>query len=134
MKRTILLILAIVIGLLILATAMLSAAASLANGIAFATASTALLVSQCISGLLVLAALAGGIGLGFGAANFLAFRRTVQQNQFPPSEVLPALNQTQPATKHLPEPQTHLPSVYLAVKPPAQVEETEDTLFENWGW
>lgn len=127
-----------VVVLLSLATALTSATANLANGVAFATASTALLTSQCITGFMVLVAIVAGIGVGFGVANFLALRRAAKQRSWisplPQPGIQRSLRQEQPTAGYLPDPGVRLPSLYLPVEQNVQPEEAEDTLFKNWGW
>ncbi|MEW5870659.1 MAG: hypothetical protein AB1894_15405 [Chloroflexota bacterium] len=127
-----------VVVLLSLATALTSATANLANGVAFATASTALLTSQCITGFMVLVAIIAGVGVGFGVANFLAIRRAAKQSQWisplPQSGIQHSFHQEQPMAGYLPDPGARLPSLYLPVEQSMQPEEAEDTLFRNWGW
>ena len=138
MIRTILIFFTIVVALLALATALTSAAANLANGVAFAAASTALLTSQCITGFMVSVAIVAGIGVGFGVANFLVLRRAGKARQWirplPQTGNQHSFGQRQLLVDYLPDPGTRLPSVYLPVERTAQAEEIEDTLFANWGW
>lgn len=126
-----------VVVLLSLATALTSATANLANGVAFATASTALLTSQCITGFMVLVAVVAGVGVGFGVANFLAHRSAAKQRQWitlPQPGIQHSFHQEQPTASYLPDPGVRLPSLYLPVEQNMQPEEAEDTLFKNWGW
>ncbi len=138
MARILFTIFIAIVALMALATALTSATANLANGVAFATASTALLTSQCITGFMVLVAIVAGIGVGFGVANFLAFRRAAKQRQWigplPQAGIQRSFSQEQPVAGYLPDPGTRLPSMYLPVERTVQAEETEDTLFKNWGW
>lgn len=138
MTRILFTIFIAVVALIALATALTSAAANLANGVAFAAASTALLTSQCITGFMVLVAIVAGIGVGFGVANFLAMRNAEklrqQIRQIPQTGDQRYFGQEQPVTGYLPDPGTRLPSVYLPIERAAKAEEIEDTLFKNWGW
>jgi len=127
-----------VVVLLSLATVLTSAVANLANGIAFATASTALLTSQCITGFMVLVAIVAGVGVGFGMANYLAFRRSAKQRQWisplPQPGIQHSFRQEQPVAGYLPDAGVRLPSLYPPVEQNAQPGEAEDTLLKNWGW
>ena len=138
MIRTILIFFTIVVALLALATALTSAAANLANGVAFAAASTALLTSQCITGFMVLVAIVAGIGVGFGVANFMALQRAAKQRQgitpLPQPGIKRSFSREQPTAGYLPDPGTRLPSLHLPVEQSMQPEEAEDILFKNWGW
>jgi len=123
-----------IIVILALATALTSATANLANGVAFATASTALLASQYITGFMVLVAIVAGIG----AANFLAYRRAAKQRQWMGQQPLPGIQhsfrQEQPTAGYLPDPNARLPSLDLPVARNVRAKEAEDTLFKDWGW
>ena len=137
MTRILITIFIAIVALMALATALTSAAANLANGVAFATASTALLTSQCITGFMVLVAIVAGIGVGFGVANFLAFRSAAKRqwiNPLPQPGIQHSLRQEQPTAGYLPDPGVRLPSLYPPVDQTRQPEEAEDTLFKNWGW
>jgi hypothetical protein len=78
MARIIFTIFIAIVALIVLATALTSTAANLANGVTYATASTALLTSQCITGFMVLVAILAGIGVGFGLSTCLTRARVIR--------------------------------------------------------
>ncbi len=119
-----------VIALLALGTALTSAAASLANGVAFATLATTLLTNQCISGFIALVTLVAGAAGGFGLA--VVWRSRARQQ--PPGRWAPGPNARWGRVDGVQRPalpQQPAPLVYL----PEEVEEEEETLLlDRWGF
>ncbi len=125
-----------IVALLALATALLSSAASLANGVASAAASSALLASQCTSSFMIVVALAAGVSGGVLVYRFISEHKN---HSAPPPSVIPTsypfvrVQSPKPAG-YLPAGEQRLPAVYLAEGAQADEIEVEDTLFSNWGW
>ena len=122
--------------ILSLAIALTSASASLANGVANAAASTALLTSQCLSGFMIIVSLIAGAALGVTGYRFLSERKPrliSPPSAFPvPYRFIWAQNQ-KPAS-YLPTGEQCLPAVYIPDQAQAEATNDEDTLFQNWGW
>jgi len=81
MARFALIIFITIFVVLALVTTSTSATANLANGVAFATTSTALGSQQGITVFMAQVAIVAGIGVSFGMANFLALRGAAKQRQ-----------------------------------------------------
>lgn len=127
----------VIVVLLSLLTAFTSASAGLANGVAHAAASTALLTSQCLSGFMVLVALIAGTALGVAAYRFLNTRKQplARPNYIPFSIPRPAIRpQNEPLPHYLPGSEDRFPILTLQESPPRGGDDLEDTLFRNWGW
>ncbi len=125
-------------GMLILTLigSLIQAAASLANGVANAAASSALLASQCTSSFMIIVALAAGVSGGVLACRFISERKNRPAQ--PPS-VVPASYpfvrvQSPKPFGYLPAGEQRLPAVYLPEGAQADETEVEDTLFSSWGW
>ena len=126
----------VIVVILSLLTALTSASASLANGVANAAASTALLTSQCLSGFMVIVALVAGAAVGVTGYRFVSGR---QARPTPPPQAIPnpypfvRVQNPKPAG-YLPTGDRNLPVVYLNEPGQREEAEVEDSLFRNWGW
>ena len=136
MTRYILILFVGIVALLALATALLSSAASLANGVANAAASTALLTSQCLSGFMVIVALVAGAAVGVTAYRLVSGRKAPL---LPPPAAAPSPYpfiqvQTPQPSGYLPDSSQRLPAIYVPEQAQADEAESQDVLFRNWGW
>jgi len=126
----------VIVVILSLLTALTSASASLANGVANAASSTALLTSQCLSGVMIVVALVAGAGVGVTAYRFVSGRPAHQlpaQHEAPvPYPFIQAQRAQQ--DRYLPPGAQRLPVIYATEQAKADETDSQDILFHNWGW